>query len=100
MSFSGTKRFTAAFMIIIVISVLFLASAVEFAEGHPIVCTGNDCFICLVANTLSGIRNLINVCFITPIAFTAIQFVCEAVHGETIFHTYLSPIALKTKILS
>ena len=100
MSFSVTKRFTAACMILIVLAIIFLASAVEFAEGHPIVCTGNDCFICLVANTLNGIRSLISVCVVTSVAFIVLQFVCEAVRGETVFNTYLSPIVLKTKILS
>lgn len=100
MSFSGTKRIVAALLALLIFAVIFLSPIIDPAGTHKHDCALNDCLICLIANTLSGIRGIIDICLIALITFTALHIVCEAIRGDVIVRPSRTPIALKTKILS
>lgn len=100
MSFSVIKRFTAAILALLIFTVIFLSPIIDPAGTHDHGCAVNDCLICLLANTLGAIQNLINTCILALIAIAVIHLVCEAIRRETATMPLLTPIALKTKILS
>lgn len=100
MSFSGKNRLLAAVLALLIFTAVFLSPMLDPAGTHNHGCALNDCLICLVANMLGGIRNLIDICLFALITFIALHAVCEAICGESIARPSRTPIALKTKILS